>query len=97
MPQYFQLLALVKPTTQTGHCLSPVSAFYHILDCRIVTGGLSRWAAVQLLGEIRQVTCPSLVADQDKRHCSTPVCQAAIRAVRGGVVNSAFSIRQHFI
>ena len=50
-----------------------------ILDRRIVTGGLSHWAAVQLLGEIRQVTCSSLAADQDKRHRSTPVSQAAIR------------------
>ena len=97
MPHYFLLLALIKPTTETGHCLSPVSALYHILDRRIVTGGLSHWAAVQLLGEIRQVTCPSLVADQDKRHRSTPVRQAAIRAVRGRAVNSASSIRQHFI
>ena len=84
MPHYFLLLALIKPTTETGHCLSPVSALYHILDRRIVTGGLSHWAAVQLLGEIRQVTCPSLVADQDKRHRSTPcvrqqyeLCEAA--------------------
>ena len=97
MPHYFLLLALIKPTTQTGHCLSPVSALYHILDCRIVSGGVPLWAAVQLLGEIRQVTSPSLVADQDKRHRSTPVRQAAIRIVRGGVVNSAFSIWQHFI
>jgi hypothetical protein len=95
MPHSFLPMAFIKPTTQTGHRLSPVSALDQILDHPFITGALSHWAAIQLLSEIRHVTGPSFVADQDKRHLGTSVHQAAIRAVQVRVVNSAIAIWHH--
>ena len=97
MAHSFLPLALIKPTTQTGHRLSPVSTLHPILDRCVGIGRLSRRVGAQLLIEICQVTSLSLAPDSNKRHRSTPLHRAAIRPAIGGVVNSAFSIWQHFI
>ena len=73
MAHSFLPLALIKPTTQTGHRLSPVSTLHPILDRCVGTGRLSRRVGAQLLIEICQVTSLSLTPDSNKRHRSTPI------------------------
>ena len=72
VPHFCLPLALIEPTTQTGHRLPPVCPLHHLIDRRAIVGGHYHRAGVQPLNEICQVTSLSLATDQDKRHRCTP-------------------------